>query len=125
MDDIDIKILERVNVISPKFVVIPVNVNEKLKRNPTEFGDRLKTLKKSGYVDNISSEFVSSLTLSNFISKAILTELGRKNLREIGKRDSSTILGLPKAMGELLHVEVIVPKYAQYIGAVGSALLED
>ena len=99
MDDIDIKILERVNVISPKFVVSPVNVNEKLKLNPTEFGDRLKTLKKS--VDSISSEFVSNLTLSNFISKVIFTELGRKNLRERGKRDSSTILGLPKAMGEL------------------------
>ncbi len=81
MDDIDIKILERVNTISPKFVVSPVNVNEELKLNPTEFGDRLKALKKSGHVDSITSEFVSSLTLPNFISKVILSELGRKNLR--------------------------------------------
>ena len=36
---------------------------------------------------------------------------------------TSLIEGLPKAMEELLHVKVIVPKYAQYIGAVGAALL--
>jgi activator of 2-hydroxyglutaryl-CoA dehydratase len=36
---------------------------------------------------------------------------------------TSLIEGLPKAMEELLHVMVTVPKYAQYIGAVGAALL--
>jgi putative methanogenesis marker protein 15 len=36
---------------------------------------------------------------------------------------TSLIEGLPKAMEELLQVKVIVPKYAQYIGAVGAALL--
>jgi putative methanogenesis marker protein 15 len=36
---------------------------------------------------------------------------------------TSLIEGLPRAMGELLHVKVIVPKYAQHIGAVGAALL--
>lgn len=36
---------------------------------------------------------------------------------------TSLIEGLPKAMEELLHVKVVVPKYAQYIGAVGAALL--
>ena len=36
---------------------------------------------------------------------------------------TSLIEGLPKAMEELLHVKVIVPRYAQYIGAVGAALL--
>lgn len=36
---------------------------------------------------------------------------------------TSLIEGLPKAMEELLHVKVIVPKFAQYIGAVGAALL--
>ncbi len=36
---------------------------------------------------------------------------------------TSLIEGLPRAMEELLHVKVIVPKYAQYIGAVGAALL--
>ena len=34
-----------------------------------------------------------------------------------------SIEGLPKAMGELLQVKVTVPPYAQYIGAVGAALL--
>jgi nucleotide-binding universal stress UspA family protein len=41
-----------------------------------------KMLKKSGHVDIITSEFVSSLTLPNFISKVILTELGRQSLKE-------------------------------------------
>jgi putative methanogenesis marker protein 15 len=36
---------------------------------------------------------------------------------------TSLIEGLPRAMEELLKVKVIVPKYAQYIGAVGAALL--
>ncbi|MHC1593233.1 MAG: methanogenesis marker 15 protein [Methermicoccaceae archaeon] len=36
---------------------------------------------------------------------------------------TSLIAGLPKAMGELLHMELTVPPHAQHIGAVGSALL--
>jgi len=36
---------------------------------------------------------------------------------------SSLIEGVPKAMKELLKIDVLVPPYAQYIGAVGAALL--
>jgi len=36
---------------------------------------------------------------------------------------TSLIEGLVYAMGELLQVQIMVPKYSQYIGAVGSALL--
>ena len=36
---------------------------------------------------------------------------------------TSLIEGLVRAMGELLKVEIVVPPYSQYIGAVGSALL--
>ena len=36
---------------------------------------------------------------------------------------TSLIEGLPKAMEQLLQVKVTVPPYAQYIGAVGAALL--
>ncbi|MCG7847992.1 MAG: methanogenesis marker 15 protein [ANME-2 cluster archaeon] len=36
---------------------------------------------------------------------------------------SSLIEGIPKAMHDLLKIEVTVPPYAQYIGAVGAALL--
>jgi hypothetical protein len=82
VDDIDIKILEGINALSPKAFVSPVKVNEILKLDQTELGDRIKMLKKSGYVDTITSEFVSSLTLPNFISKLILTELGRQSLKE-------------------------------------------
>jgi RIO-like serine/threonine protein kinase len=82
VDDIDIKILEGINALSPKAFVSPVKVNEILKLDQTELGDRIKMLKKSGYVDTITSEFVSSLTLPNFISKVILTELGRQSLKE-------------------------------------------
>jgi len=36
---------------------------------------------------------------------------------------TSLIEGLPKAMEDLLKVKVLVPKYAQFIGAVGASLL--
>lgn len=36
---------------------------------------------------------------------------------------SSLIGGLVKAMGDLLQTEIVVPRYSQYIGAVGAALL--
>jgi activator of 2-hydroxyglutaryl-CoA dehydratase len=36
---------------------------------------------------------------------------------------TSLIEGLVFAMGQLLQVTIMVPKYSQYIGAVGSALL--
>jgi len=36
---------------------------------------------------------------------------------------TALVEGLPRAMEELLQLKVRVPKYAQYIGAVGAALL--
>ena len=82
MDDIDRKILEAINTISPKSFISPVKVNEILKHNPTELGNRLMLLKKSGHVDIMTSEYPSSLTLPNAISKVYLTELGRQSLKE-------------------------------------------
>ncbi len=82
MDDTDRKILEAINAISPKSFVSPVKVNEILKHNPTELGNRLMLLKKSGHVDIMTSEYPSSLTLPNAISKVYLTELGRQSLKE-------------------------------------------
>jgi len=81
MDDIDMKILEAINTISPKSFISPVKVNEILKLNETELGNRLKLLKKSGYVDVMTSEYPSSLTLPNSISKVYLTETGRRSLK--------------------------------------------
>jgi RIO-like serine/threonine protein kinase len=82
MDDIDTKILEAINTISPKSFISPVKVNEILKLNETELGNRLKLLKKSGHVDVMTSEYPSSLTLPNSISKVCLTEMGRQSLKE-------------------------------------------
>ncbi|MDD1748327.1 MAG: hypothetical protein LUO89_00460 [Methanothrix sp.] len=80
MDDIDMKILGAIDSISPKSFVSPVKVNELLKLDETEFGNRLKLLKKSGHVDIMTSEYPSSLTLPNAISKVYLTEWGRQSL---------------------------------------------
>ncbi|MDD4161538.1 MAG: hypothetical protein PHW87_03570 [Methanothrix sp.] len=80
MDDIDMKILGAIDSISPKTFVSPVKVNELLRLDETEFGNRLKLLKKSGYVDIMTSEYPSSLTLPNAISKVYLTDLGRQSL---------------------------------------------
>jgi hypothetical protein len=82
MDDIDRAILEAINTVSPKSFISPVKVNEILRLNPTELGNRLMLLKKSGHVDIMTSEYPSSLTLPNAISKVYLTELGRKSLKE-------------------------------------------
>lgn len=81
MDDIDIKILEAINKVSSKTFISPIKVNEILKLNATELGTRLKLLKKSGHVDIMTSEYPSSLTLPNSISKVFLTELGRRSLK--------------------------------------------
>jgi RIO-like serine/threonine protein kinase len=81
MDDIDIKILEAINKVSPKTFISPIKVNEILKLDATELGTRLKLLKKSGHVDIMTSEYPSSLTLPNSISKVFLTELGRRSLK--------------------------------------------
>ena len=82
MDDIDTKILEAINTVSPKSFISPVKVNEILKLNETELGNRLKLLKKSGHVDIMTSEYPSSVTLPNSISKVYLTETGRQSLKE-------------------------------------------
>ncbi len=82
MDDIDRTILEAINTISPKSFISPVKVNEILRLDPTELGNRLKTLKKSGQVDIMTSEYPSSLALPNSISKVYLTELGRQSLQD-------------------------------------------
>jgi DNA-binding Lrp family transcriptional regulator len=82
MDKIDMKILGAINTISPNFFVSPVKVNEILGLNTSELGDRLKRLKKSGHVDIITSEYPSSLTLPNSISKVYLTESGRQSLKQ-------------------------------------------
>jgi hypothetical protein len=82
MDDIDLKILGAINSISPKSFVSPVKVNDLLKLNETEFGNRLKLLKKSGHVDIMTGEYPSSLTLPNAISKVYVTDLGRESLTQ-------------------------------------------
>jgi len=82
MDDTDMKILDAINTISPKSFVSPVKVNKLLNLDETEFGNRLVLLKKSGHLDIMTSEYPSSLTLPNAISKVYLTDLGRKALTD-------------------------------------------
>jgi hypothetical protein len=82
MDDIDIKILEAINEVSPKSFISPVKVNEVLKMDTTLLGNRLTLLKKSGYADIMTSEYPSSLTLPNAISRVYLTDLGQEILKK-------------------------------------------
>jgi hypothetical protein len=82
MDDRDVKILNAINKVSPKSFISPVKANEVLKMDETELGIRLMLLKKSGHLDIIISDYPSSLTLPNSISKVFLTELGRKTVME-------------------------------------------
>jgi RIO-like serine/threonine protein kinase len=82
MDNIDTKILEAINTVSPKFFVSPIRVNEILRLDATELGNRLILLKRSGHVDIMTSEYISSQTLPNFISKVHITELGWQSLKK-------------------------------------------
>jgi len=80
MDETDRKILETINAISPKSFVSPVKVNEVLKLDANRLGKHLMHLKKSGQLDIMTSEYTSSLSLPNGISRVYLTDLGRKSL---------------------------------------------
>jgi hypothetical protein len=82
MDTTDLNILNAIETVSPKRSISPVKVNEVLKLDENELGDRLMKLKKSGHVDILISDYPSSLSLPNAISKVFLTELGRKALKE-------------------------------------------
>lgn len=82
MDDMDRKILKTINDVSPKSFISPVKVNNILGIDTTVLGNRLMLLKKSGHVDVMTSEYPSSLTLPNAISKVYLTDLGRQSLGE-------------------------------------------
>jgi len=84
MDTTDLNILNAIETVSPKRSISPVKVNEVLKLDENELGNRLMKLKKSGHVDILISDYPSSLSLLNAISKVFLTELGRKVLTEKG-----------------------------------------
>ena len=61
---------------------------------------------------------------------SVAEQVYEQQLQEVDIREpvimvggTSLISGLVHAMGELLKTEIVVPRYSQYIGAVGSALL--
>lgn len=82
MDSTDRKILKAINKESSKYFVSPIKVNEVLKLDINELGERLMLLKKSGHVDIITAGDRSSLTLPNSISKVSIADLGRSALKE-------------------------------------------
>jgi RIO-like serine/threonine protein kinase len=82
MDATDKRILKAIDKASPKSFVSPVKVNEVRIMDTTQLGDRLMLLKESGYVDVMTSEYASSLTLPNAISRIHLTNLGRQILKK-------------------------------------------
>lgn len=84
METTDLDILNAIETLSPKRSISPVKVNEILKLDEVELGDRLLKLRKSGHVDILISDYPSSLTLPNAISKVFVTDLGRRALREKG-----------------------------------------
>ena len=84
MDTIDLDIMKAIETVSSKHFISPVKVNEVLRLDEVELGDRLMKLRKSGHVDILISDYPSSLTLPNAISKVFVTELGRKTLKEEG-----------------------------------------
>ena len=56
------------------------------------------------------------------VKEQLLQEIDlRQPAIEVG--GTSLVAGVPKAMSDVLGFDVIVPKYPQFIGAIGSALL--
>lgn len=62
--------------------------------------------------------------------RSVVEQIYQQQLQEVDVKEpvilvggSSLIKGVPKELGELLNVEVLVPEKSQYIGAVGAALL--
>ena len=82
MNSLDAKILKAIRALSPTSFVGAVELSDKVKMDKKELGDRIMALKKSGKVDIVTKEFVSSITLPNFISKIRLTDAGRKALEK-------------------------------------------
>lgn len=82
MNELDLRILEEINRLSSTSFVPAIKIHEKTKLDRTELGQRLVLLKKSGYVDLIRSEYVSSETLPNFIVKVKLADQGRRSLED-------------------------------------------
>ena len=82
MNNQDLRILEAINTLSPKSFVIAIEVSDRVKTDSKELGDRLMVLKALGHVEIITKEFMSSMTLPNFIEKVRITEQGRKALKK-------------------------------------------
>ena len=82
MDKLDLKILEAINALSPTSFVSAIEVSDKVKMDKKELGNRLMVLKALGHVEIITREFMSSMTLPNFIAKVRITEQGRKALKK-------------------------------------------
>jgi predicted CoA-substrate-specific enzyme activase len=62
--------------------------------------------------------------------RSVVEQIFQQQLQEVDVKEpvilvggSSLIKGVPKELGSLLNVKVIVPDKSQYIGAVGAALL--
>ncbi|MEI7433340.1 MAG: methanogenesis marker 15 protein [Methanomicrobiales archaeon] len=72
-----------------------------------------------------SKEDVAAAACHSVAEQVFEQQLQEVDIREpvIMVGGTSLIKGLVFAMGELLQVEIFVPPYSQYIGAVGSALL--
>jgi hypothetical protein len=82
MNYLDSKILKAIDTLSATSFVSAIEVNDKVKMDKKELGDRLMALKKLGHVDIITREFISSMTLPNFIVKVRITEQGQKALKK-------------------------------------------
>jgi len=100
-------------------------------------GDFRKVAMNSYCIVFGTQSLVNSLSLGNkpedvamAACHSVAEQVYEQQLQEVEVKEpvimvggTSLIEGLPKAMEELLQAKVTVPKYAQYIGAVGSALL--
>jgi RIO-like serine/threonine protein kinase len=82
MNNQDLRILDAINTLSPTTFVSATEVSDKVEMDRIELGDRLMVLKKSGHVEIITRDYISSMTLPNFIAKARITEQGRKALKK-------------------------------------------
>jgi len=72
-----------------------------------------------------TSEDVAAAACHSVVEQIFEQQLQEVEVKEpvIMVGGSSLIEGVPKALGDMLKIDVVVPPHSQYIGAVGAALL--
>jgi hypothetical protein len=81
MESINIKILDKINILSKRSSINPLEANKTLKLDEIELGDRLLYLRRLRYISFEKSSYAPNMSLPNGIHAVRITDDGRQFLR--------------------------------------------